>query len=552
MKKKLVAFNLIIITLSLLVLFLSGLTVSKKTRYEEAEKNIIALTKVYVANYNDHVAENVPSGVRVTVVNEDGTVIADSRDASVVGKPHADREEIIAAFGGKPVIVTRRSASLGKDFVYYAEKAETAGGTVAVRVSIPVEDVNSYVGKTVTTTVWVLISALFLSYIASVIVTGSVIKPLEDVKKGLENAEKGVKTDRVPTGDAEIDGIMTEIDTVAEQLSSSVKAATDEKERLDYILSNVSDGIVVLDCEGTVRTANKVAGEVFAGSGYVGKNYTALTDDENFLAAAKLAVTERKGSETDYETDGKTYMVSVKPVDNGCSIIVATDITAVRRGEKMRGEFFADASHELKTPLTAIKGFNDLISLKTSDEEIKKFTAKTDKEINRILALLSDMLDLSKLESQKEINAEKVSLGEVAAEVKESLSGMAEKKKITVTADGDATIEIEREHAVELIKNLVENGVRYGNDGGFVKVKISDEGDGKFSLSVEDDGIGIEEKDKARLFERFYRVNKSRSRESGGTGLGLAIVKHICQLYGFDLSLTSTYGAGTTVVVKTR
>lgn len=552
MKKKLIFFNITIITLSLLTLFFSGLSVSKKSHYDEAEKNIIALTKVYVANYNDHITENVPSGVRVTVVGVFGTVIADSDDKSVIGKDHIDREEIVAALAGRPKTVIRKSETLGRDMVYYAEKADAQHGSVVVRVAIPVESVNDYISKTIPTCLWVLISALFVSYIMSIFVADSVIKPLQDVKNSLAAVEEGkVVGKRKPTGDTEVDEIMGEIDGVADKLNRSAKTAVDEKERLDYILSNVSDGIIVVDRKGEVETMNKVACRIFGGDGYSGKDYTVLSSDDKFTATVGECVKDGKNGELDYNDDGKTYMTSVRSLENGYTIIVLTDITAVRKGEKMRGEFFANASHELKTPLTAIKGFNDLVSLKTDDEEIKEFTAKTDKEISRILTLISDMLDLSKLESQKEINAEKIELKDVAEEVKDSLAGIADRKKTAVTVEGDGCVFMEREHAVELVKNLVENGIRYGNDGGYVKVKIL-HAIGETVLSVEDNGIGIEEKHLGRICERFYRVNKSRSRESGGTGLGLAIVKHICVLYSADLDISSVYGVGTTVTVKIK
>ena len=158
------------------------------------------------------------------------------------------------------------------------------------------------------------------------------------------------------------------------------------------------------------------------------------------------------------------------------------------------------------------------------------------------------MLDLSELESQKDVNPEDVSLAQVAESVKESLAPVAKEKRVNISIDGDAIVRMEKEHAIELVKNLVENGVKYNRKGGFVKVTISADSSHTI-LTVADDGIGIEEKHQQRIFERFYRVNKSRSRETGGTGLGLAIVKHICTLYNADLSLTSKLGVGTIVNV---
>ena len=313
-------------------------------------------------------------------------------------------------------------------------------------------------------------------------------------------------------------------------------------------MDNVSDGIVVIDENGKVEVTNKVADGIFSGAGAVGKDYPVLTADEKVLSAIEKCVKTRESASVEFEEEGKTYMVTLNSLDNGYVVLVASDITAVRKGEKMRSEFFANASHELKTPLTAVKGFNDLIALKTNDEEIKEFTRKTDKELSRILTLISDMLDLSRLETQREVKTENINLVEVAEEVKSSLSGLAESKNISVTVSGKGRINAEKEHALELVKNLVENSIRYGNDGGYVKVNVA-ETDDKTVLTVEDNGVGIEEKHQTRIFERFYRVNKSRSRESGGTGLGLAIVKHVCALYGADINLASVYGAGTKITV---
>ena len=538
-----------IVTLSLLVIFFSGLSVNKKSHREEAEKNIVAVTHIYKENYNDNITKNVPENVRVTVISEDKTVIADSEDQSIVGKPHENREEITAAWEGEPKVVTRKSQTLGKELVYYAEKVETQSGFVIVRTSIPVESVDAYVKNTIPTMIYVLISSLFVSYIASVLAANGIIKPLENVKKKLAAVNDGTYSGDVElSGDKDVDAILSEIDELGGKLKSSIDETNAEKERLDYILGNISDGIIVIDEHGTVGVMNKVARGVFGGDGFIGRNYSVLSADEGLMNAISSAIGNKTASEYEFENDGRIYLTSVNSLENGYTVIVMSDITEMRNGEKMRGEFFANASHELKTPLTAIRGFNDLIAMKTSDEEIKGFTAKTDKELTRILALISDMLDLSKLEANKVPVKEKLDLRAVAEEVESSLAGLAEKKKVTVTVDGQGFVEMEKEHAVELVKNLVENGIRYNNEGGFVKVKISREA-GKVRLSVEDNGIGIEDECQPRIFERFYRVNKSRSRETGGTGLGLAIVKHICALYKADIDLKSKYGAGTTITV---
>ena len=550
MKNKIVIFNIVIVTLALLTVFFSSISINKNAHRKEAEKEIITITDIYAENYSDDITSTAPAGVRITVIDADKTVIADSEDSSLVGKPHENREEITAAWEGTPKVVTRKSESLGAETVYYAEKVAVGNSFVIVRTAIKVETINEYVFNTLPTYVYVFISVLFVSYIAGILATMNLVKPLEQVKNTLAAVNNGetVKPSFDKTQDAGVREMLGEITDISEKLQNSIKTANSEKERLDYILSNVSDGIVVLDDGGIISVMNKVACKIFCGEGFTGRNYTTLTADEKFRDEIKDAYSLRESRSFEFETDGKTYMVSVSALENSFTVVVLTDITQMKNGERMRGEFFANASHELKTPLTAVKGFNDLISLRTTDDEIKAFTQKSDKEITRLISLISDMLDLSKLETLKNVEAETLDLGKVAAEVKESLSPLAASKKVAVTCVGNGNVKMEREHAVELVKNLVENAIRYNNENGEVKITVSDK-NGKTTLTVADNGIGIEEEHLNRIFERFYRVNKSRSRETGGTGLGLSIVKHICTLYGTEISVSSRYGVGTTVTV---
>lgn len=552
MKNKIVIFNIVIVTLALLIVFFSGISLIKKSHLEEAEKQVVTVTDVYAANYSDNITSTAPKDIRITVINADKTVIADSQDEDLVGKPHENREEITAAWEDSPKVVTRKSESLGADMVYYAKKVTVGDTFVIVRAAIKVETVNQYVFNALPTYVYVLISVLFVSYIAGILATVNLIKPLEEVKNTLAAVNNGEKINRSYDNESDPDmrEMLGEIADVSEKLQNSINEANTERERLDYVLANVSDGITVIDAGGIVTVMNKVACGVFGGDGFIGRKYTALTADEKFLSEIGETVALRETRSFEYENEGNIYMVIARALENSFTVIVLTDITQIRNGEKMREEFFANASHELKTPLTAIKGFNDLIALKTSDEEIKSFTAKSDKEITRLVSLIGDMLDLSKLENSGKIaDAEELDLGKIATEVTESLAPLAANKKISVSVSGNGIVRMEREHAVELVKNLVENAIRYNNENGKVEVTVLNDG-GNVVLRVKDNGIGIEEEHLGRIFERFYRVNKSRSRETGGTGLGLSIVKHVCALYNAEPVVHSRYGEGTIVEVK--
>lgn len=552
MKNKIVIFNIVIVTLALLIVFFSGISLIKKSHLEEAEKQVVTVTDVYAANYSDNITATAPKDIRITVIDANKKVIADSQDSAIVGKPHENREEITAAWEGSPKVVTRKSESLGADMVYYAKKVTVGDTFVIVRAAIKVETVNQYVFNALPTYVYVLISVLFVSYIAGILATVNLIKPLEEVKNTLAAVNNGEKINRSydNESDSDVREMLGEIADVSEKLQNSINEANTERERLDYVLANVSDGITVIDAGGIVTVMNKVACGVFGGDGFIGRKYTALTADEKFLSEIGETVALRETRSFEYANEGNIYMVIARALENSFTVIVLTDITQIRNGEKMREEFFANASHELKTPLTAIKGFNDLIALKTSDEEIKSFTAKSDKEITRLVSLIGDMLDLSKLENGGKIaDAEELDLGKIATEVAESLAPLAANKKISVSVSGNGIVRMEREHAVELVKNLVENAIRYNNENGTVEVSVLNDG-GNVVLRVKDNGIGIEEEHLGRIFERFYRVNKSRSRETGGTGLGLSIVKHVCALYNAEPVVHSRYGEGTIVEVK--
>lgn len=549
MKNKIVIFNIIIIALSLIAVFVSGISINKNSHYEEAEKEIIRLTEIYAANYDDKITENVPKGIRVTVIDDTFKVIADSEDDSFVGSFHTNREEIEKALSGTPEVIKRYSSSLKKDLVYYALKVNTGSSYVFVRVAIPVESVNEYTTKTVPIMILVLAVALVISFAASIFATNELIKPIKSIKYGLMSVNEGnFEKINADSYDKEVNDVISEINGIGEKLQSSIKKESDDRNKLDYILNNVSDGIIVISEDKTINLINNVAKEIFGISVAEGKNYSVLTENAAFNDSVSEFLKDGKNGCFQTEIDGKYYMVSLKNLEKGFKIVVLSDVTAMKNGEVMRSEFFANASHELKTPLTAIKGFNEIISLKTKEEETKELSFKIDGQITRLINLINDMLKLSELEAEKEPVKEKVDLVKVAAEVKENLSALSDKKDITVTVEGEGTVEMEKEHAEELVKNLMENAVRYNNNGGYVKATVKSYG-GKVIFTVEDNGIGIEEKDLNRIFERFYRVNKSRSRETGGTGLGLSIVKHVCSLYSADLEIKSGLGSGTTIKV---
>lgn len=556
MKKKIIVTNVIIVVFALLVLFLSGISITKSIYKKQAEERIIDVTNIYAENYtsSDKVVKNVPKDYRVTVVDKSGKVLSDSETADVSNmENHIDREEIVAALHGKPVAVTRRSDTTNKDMVYSAVKVNlSADDYVFVRVSTPVDSVNLYASSTILPNFYVLIAAIIAAVILSVVLTKSLVKPMAEIKNNLIALNNGTFTPSTPSEkDPEINKMMSEINDIGEKLSDTITTVSEDNKKLDYILNNVSDGIVVITADGNIEVMNDNAKLVFdVKNDAISSNYTVLSANEKFISAVSDAVNERINKVFEFTTAAHdVYLTSIRCLDGGMTIIVLSDITAVKHGEEIRSEFFANASHELKTPLTAIKGFNDVIGMKSKDGDIKTLSAKIDKEVNRVVSLIDDMLNLSKLETTKTPIVEIVDLVAVARDAEESISALARAKNVNIEISGEGTVEMEKDHAYELVKNLMENAVRYNEDGGHVLVSVDEKAD-KVTLKVKDDGIGIDEENQSRIFERFYRVNKSRSRETGGTGLGLSIVKHVAELYGAKLTLSSTLGAGTEITVS--
>ena len=556
MKKKIIVTNVIIVVFALLILFLSGISITKSINKKQAEERIIDVANIYAENYtsSDKVVKNVPKDYRVTVVDKAGKVLSDSETADVSNmENHIDREEIVAALHGKPVAVTRRSDTTNKDMVYSAVKVDLSSDDyVFVRVSTPVDSVNLYATSTILPNFYVLIAAIIAAVILSVVLTKSLVKPMAEIKNNLIALNNGTFTPSTPSEkDPEINKMLSEINDIGEKLSDTITTVSEDNKKLDYILNNVSDGIVVITANGNIEVMNDNAKLVFdVKNDAISSNYTVLSANEKFISAVSDAVNERINKVFEFTTSTHdVYLTSIRCLDGGMTIIVLSDITAVKHGEEIRSEFFANASHELKTPLTAIKGFNDVIGMKSKDDDIKMLSSKIDKEVNRVVSLIDDMLNLSKLETTKTPIVEKVDLVAVAYDAEESISALARDKNVNIEISGEGTVEMEKDHAYELIKNLMENAVRYNEDGGHVFVSVDEKSD-KVTLKVKDDGIGIDEENQSRIFERFYRVNKSRSRETGGTGLGLSIVKHVAELYDAKLTLSSTLGAGTEITVS--
>ncbi len=340
------------------------------------------------------------------------------------------------------------------------------------------------------------------------------------------------------------------------------KEARAESARAAEMLDNMSEGLVALDHNTSILIMNKQSAYFFDSEdeNLRGQNLLRLTRLPRLLQSVSATIKTGKSDRLDWEDDvrGMIMQISVSAVkslhhkeENGV-ILLITDVTAVRRMEKIRSEFVANASHELKTPLTAIRGFVELMEtdIITDPDQIKDYLHRIHKETERMIELISDILHLSELEAvNMDTGYTTVSMKIIAQRAAESVALIAEKQNIRLHIEGDVgMLNANPDRMTQLALNLIDNAVKYNKPGGKVEISVHSK-EQKVIFQVQDTGVGIPTESKQRVFERFYRVDKGRSRSQGGTGLGLSIVKHIVGLYKGHISIESEVGIGTTITV---
>ena len=495
--------------------------------------------------------------LRITIFDMGGNVLYES-DTKAPLENHADREEIKNALEGKSDTVERYSETFKCDMTYYATKTALSDGTqVILRLAVRSSQVTPYFTAIIPLFILVLAVSLVLSFVLSTFISRNVSSKVTEIGESLKSLNEGqyapIKTDM---SEPELFGVLNQINELNANIHSHIRVADGERVKLNAVLDNVSQSIIALDRSKHIVFANKRAFEMFNGTHHdIGRDLVFLIEKLPVYEQITAHIGEDFAFNCAY--DDKYLSVVITKVTNEVicddisAIIIVTDITKEKLIEKQKSDFFANASHELKTPITVMQGFAEVLMNKEGmDDTSKKQLGRIYKECLRLGSLISDMLMLSKIESgEAPIRAlSEVALEDIAKEVLDGLSEKAQSRNITAKIVGSAKICADQTMIFELVENLVSNAIKYNKDGGSVTVSIT-ETDTGVCLKVEDTGIGIEKEHLPRLCERFYRVDKSHSKRIGGTGLGLAIVKHICAISNAELSIESEFGVGTTVTV---
>lgn len=525
----------LVLTMGILFSFFEGQI--KKELQSEADYIEYAVTQ-----HEEGFFKNFSSGEkRITLIGADGTVLEDTSANPAEMDNHAEREEVKDAFEKGSGTSVRYSKTLTEKTVYYARRMENGN---VLRISTTQYTVMTVVLGLLQPLIYVLVLALILSFALSSRVSKSVIKPINEID--LDHPEN---SDAYEELTPLLHRILNQQKTIKKQLNEAKK----HRDEFKLITENMSEGFLITDRDGRLLSCNSAALKLLDADENDG-TVLSLNRTGDFRKTVHAALSGERAENT--MTHGEnTYNLIANPVFEGDktigAVIVIIDVTESRRRELIRREFTANVSHELKTPLTSISGFAELLSAGGVPEDTVTDFAKTIyTEAQRLISLVSDIIKISELD-EKSVCYEKenVNITELSRDVARRLKMSADKKNVKIGISGeDISVYGVRKILDEMIFNLCDNAVKYNKEGGTVEIRVKKE-DGKTALSVRDTGIGIAPSQQSRVFERFYRVDKSRSKAEGGTGLGLSIVKHGAMYHGAEIKLTSTPGEGTEVTV---
>lgn len=546
MKRKLIITNSIIVFVSLLIMLVVSMITITNQNNKFYQKQVTNYLKIACTNFNgsnfDDTKEYIKSldkDIRLTIIESStGKVVIDSFEDEI-SENHLDRPEI----NNLGEVYKRYSTTEKKNMLYVAEKVNN----YYVRIAIPIGSVNKIIYTYVTISLIALTVILAFSIYAISFVNKKSLTPINsEVAKLATLANEDYQ-------DVTIDDLPVVINSITNVLDNKIHEIELQEQEIEAILNLLTQGVVVIDSNESLRFINYKAMKILdSNNNLIGKNYLYLFRDTKLQ---KLILEVFKNhSQVNYLLNidstkincNVTYLTEAKL--NGGIIITLEDITKQANLEEEKRDFFQNASHELKSPLTSIIGYQQMIcdNIVDSKDQIINYSSKTLKEAKRMNNIIIDMLNLSSIEQNYQKKQDIVKVDKALIEILDSLEDCIKARNISVITNiakcetvGDAKL------IDELIRNLIDNAIKYNVDNGKIMITLNTS-----TLTIEDTGIGISKEYQSRVFERFYRVDKGHSKEIGGTGLGLAIVKHICEIYQYELKLESTIGKGTKITIK--
>ena len=490
----------------------------------------------------DYLSQLTADRYRLTWIAADGSVLYDTKTNAESLENHASRAEVSQALATGTGESTRYSSTLMEKTMYYAQRLDD--GTV-LRISISRATVGMIAVGMIQPLLIVLIVALILSGLLARRLSRRIVDPLNslDLEHPLDN-------------DAyeELSPLLKRIHRQHVEIQTQLRELREKTDEFTQITGSMREGLVLLDEHGSILSINAAAQALFgADAQCVGRDFLTIERSHEISAAIQAAAADGH-SEVRAERAGRVYQFDISRITSDGkflgTVILAFDITEQEFAERNRREFTANVSHELKTPLQGIIGSAELIENgMVKPEDLPRFVGHIHAEAARLVTLIDDIIRLSQLDEGDAMPTEPVDLLAVSQEAAENLHDAAAARNVTVSVTGQpAVLPGVRRLIYEIVYNLCDNAIKYNRDGGRVDITVAHDADGS-SITVADTGIGIAPEHQGRVFERFYRVDKSHSKASGGTGLGLSIVKHAVQYHHGRIQLESTPGTGTTIRV---
>jgi len=501
---------------------------------------------------------------RITLISPNGTVWLDTDEDAAKMENHADRPEVKAALADGTGSSTRYSTTRSRNMRYFAERIEQDGKAIGVlRISIPSNSVEAVLAGLHWKIIFGGVLAATLAAGAIWIMARRIAQPIEAMRRGAERFAAGELRYKLPVPETdEMAGLATSLNQMAAQLEERLSTVIQQRNEREAVLSSMVEGVLAVDADERVISLNRAAAELIGGDehGVSGKGLQEVVRNAELRRFVQGVLGGQQDSEEEFilrtEPERLVVVRGAALRDDGGrlmgAVIVFNDMTQFRRLETLRRDFVANVSHELRTPIASIKGFAETLldgALSNPDDTVR-FLKIIAKQSDRLIAIIEDLLSLSRIEQsekQQDLILEVGSVQEVLADTVHDCQPRAAERNITMTLSCplNLTARINAPLLRQAVGNLLDNAIKYSEPGKTVWVDAEVRGD-EAVISVRDQGVGIELAHLERIFERFYRVDKARSRKLGGTGLGLAIVKHIVIAHGGRVSVESTPGVGST------
>jgi two-component system phosphate regulon sensor histidine kinase PhoR len=553
---KLFAACAVIIALTAVTLDLSIRKAWRDSLRSEITRNLVEKTRMLAGRVNSdrqHPLGETASqaalaaGARVTIIDAQGKVLADSEDDARAMDNQSHRREFAAALNGEVGMDTRGNHALGVPFLYVA--APISGG--AVRIAYPLSDIPA-AGPTWRSILLGSAAALLIALLGSAIAAQLIAKRLRRIHIFAERIAAGDLSARIGSGTAgSIAQIGAVLDKAARLLEERFAAVQNSQTELDTLLNSMQDGVVAVGPDNRIHWANNAMERLVPLKARLRQPIIETVRDPDFLAAVQLAIKQGAATTARASTivPGRTFDITSAPMPGGGAVAVLRDLTETERVEKTRRDFIANVSHELRTPLTSIQGYTETLLDSTADgDHVRDFLEIIRKNALRMSRLTEDLLTLARVESgEHRFDVQPVFPEELLQEAIQSFRDIARSSGVELQVENNASdaVRADREAIHQVFSNLIENALKYGGSGGRVVLGARPSGAG-VEFFVRDYGPGVSSEHLPRLFERFYRVDKARSRESGGTGLGLAIAKHIVLAHGGSIRAQSELHHGAT------